>query len=95
MRTLQDIQREENCGMAKALRIQATQGESSLAQAPGSVIYLLTVSGAPRGWTDDPIWAGRWASQLRERDALPMKEIMPLPNDKLSHGHPTTKKDTI
>ena len=38
MRTLQDIQREEKCGMAKALRIQATEGESSLAQAPGSAL---------------------------------------------------------
>ena len=36
MRTLQDIQREENCGLAKALRIEATERASSLAQAPGS-----------------------------------------------------------
>jgi hypothetical protein len=36
MRTLQQIQREEACGVAEALRTQKTEGKSSLAQAPGS-----------------------------------------------------------
>jgi hypothetical protein len=55
------------------------------------VIYLLVVSGSPKGWTSDPIWAGRWASQLRERDALPMKEIMPSPN--VPDQRPPAKKN--